>query len=195
MKTVLLALAVAVPALAFADDPAPYVLHNGRAAPARASGGRASGTRRAAGGKLSAPRPRGASGARRGLLGTAPVKNGAAGSGSGGGSGNGSSSNAPVQGPAVPGATILSAGVQPTVSDPGAHGVNPTTRGGVITLDPARAQDVGRSPGLAWGTPDASSARGRAGGNAVTPNSPGGGSPSPITTPQTSPPVVFDPSF
>jgi hypothetical protein len=174
MKTVLLAVAVAVPALAFADDPKPYVLVNGQhvnaagaARPAKKSAGPHARSF-AAGGAKRAPR---GSGAQRGFAGTRAASSG----GTGASGGTSPANNAPPP-YAQPGSVILSAGQQPTVSDPGKPGVNPAAAN-VIALDASKAQDVDRAPSVHLGPPDRAAAGG-AGGNGATSNSPGGFDPS-----------------
>ena len=159
MKLALIALAALVPALAFADDPAPYVLHEGRAANAPAGGSSASSktstfgtksirpgisagiaTKPAAGarasGSVRAFRSTHRSSGHHGMMGAAPT-------------GGGAATPAPSAPPAyaTPGAMIRTAGQQPVYSTPAGGGTHSVEGGGMITIDQSRANDVGRAPG------------------------------------------------
>ena len=91
-------------------------------------------------------------------------------------------SNAPAAAPAyaTPGAKILSEGQQPVYSNPGGGGTQSVNGGGFVAIEPGRANDVGRSPGITFGAPDRaqSSGTGSAGGSGGSSNGP-----------------AFDPSF
>jgi hypothetical protein len=182
MKLALLALAALAPATAFAEDPAPYVVHDGRAAapaqsntPARTPssfGSTAIHPRIVSGTASGAPAAgapaSGASGSnvrtfrsthssrRRGIMGAAPA-------GGAGGTPAAPASSAPPP-YAVPGAKIITQGQQPVYSTPSGGGTQSVQGGGFIAIDQSRANDVGRGPGISWGPPDKPPSTGNSGG-------------------------------
>jgi hypothetical protein len=224
MKIALLVLAALVPALASADDPKPYVLHDGIAVntPPNAAAAGTTATKRTSAFGTSAIRAgispgvapaaaTGTSGFRaargssrhRGVTGSAPTGGTGAGGGKSGGATTSSSAPPPF---AVPGAKILTAGQQPIYSDPGPTGIQSVNGGGFIAIDQSRANDVGRGGGgISWAPPDTPPSTGGsgAGGNAVTANGPVGGSASSAGAPRTAGSgnrgaqgaTGFDPSF
>lgn len=165
MRIALIALAGLLPALAAAQDPAPYVVHEGRAvraaqaAPARqtsaakqtsafgttaiqagvAPGGSSSAVAGPSGGGARAFRGVGRAFRNRGIAGSTP-----------------GTPPPPPSAPAyaVPGAKIIGAGQQPVYSAPGNGGTHSVEGGGFIAIDAARAHDVGRAPGITWAPPD-----------------------------------------
>jgi hypothetical protein len=205
MKLALIALAALVPALAFADDPAPYVLHEGRAANAPAGGSSASSktstfgtksirpgisagiaTKPAAGarasGSVRAFRSTHRSSGHHGMMGAAPT-------------GGGAATPAPSAPPAyaTPGAMIRTAGQQPVYSTPAGGGTHSVEGGGMIAIDQSRANDVGRAPGITWAPPDtppSAGAHSGGGGTGASSNGPAAGAASsnagaPTTAPTT----------
>jgi hypothetical protein len=176
MKSALIALAALVPALAFADDPAPYVVHEGRAVTRSQSAPSAPSAQRPSSFGTGAIRTQ-ISGGRSGAASTSSSSEAAfRGTPSRAVSGarafrstrhsgrRGITGTPPATSPApaadapppyaVPGAKILSAGHQPVYSDPGNGGMHSVEGGGFIAIDQARARDVGRTPGISWAPPD-----------------------------------------
>lgn len=78
------------------------------------------------------------------------------------------------------GAKIVSEGQPPVYSQAAGGGTHSVEGGGFIAMDPSKAQDVGRSPGVTWGRPDRAPSSAAAGGGGS-----GGSSNGP----------AFDPSF
>jgi hypothetical protein len=215
MKTALPALVVLVlvPALAFADDPKPYVLQGGRAVmthsntstsgtashavaaktpspPVAAashpgiSAGAGSSGRAAAGAATGRPAARAASRSRGRRGAAGPIP--AGGTAPGGGTGGTTSSQDSPPPYAAPGAMIRTAGQPPVYSNPGNGGTHSIEGGGFIAIDDRRAQDVARGPGVSWAPPDS-----KQGANAAS----GGGigsaiTANPGTNPLASPPTA-----
>jgi hypothetical protein len=94
--------------------------------------------------------------------------------------GSGSSSSNTPPGDAAVGSKILTLGQAPVYSNPGGGGTASVQGGGFVAIDPARANDVGRGPGITWGKPD----------NAPSSGASGGGSGA-----SSNGPAAFDPSF
>ncbi len=122
--------------------------------------------------------------ARRGITGSAPP--------------TGGSFPAPTPAPsaapgfATPGAKIITAGIQPTYSDPGNAGVHSVEGGGFIAIDKSRANDVGRSPASTWAPPDTPPSvnplmggKGGSGGSSNGPTPVGSGAGAPTGAPAT----------
>lgn len=210
MKIAGMALAALVAAPAFADDPKPYVLYNGRGAvapaaapaPSPAKGGGAgapSGSVLTAASQASTfgsstVRPSSYPGDPAAAAAAAMAAAGAASGSSAGQAVRGvkrhsakrgvakSSSrkadgDAPPPNYSKPGALIRTEGQLPIYTDPGNAGTHSVEGGGFVDIDPRRAKDVGRSPGVAWGAPDTPpsanpTSGGGAGGNGVTANGP-----------------------
>jgi len=200
MKIALLAVAALVPTLAFAESPKPYVVVNGHgagpsAAPAPAPSAGTSGA--AAGPYLTAATQASAFGANTvhpmSTVGD-PAAAAAAAAMAASGSGRGfrgvsrftgkrgvtraavrRAQDSPPPNYSKPGALIRTEGQLPIYTDPGNAGAHSVEGGSFVDIDPRRAKDVGRAPGIAWGAPDtppSANPTGAAGGNGVTANGP-----------------------
>lgn len=194
MKIAPIAGLLLLPALAFANGPARYVVHQGRhvSEPRGESPQRSFGFVGRTGG-------RGLSGGRGGASVFRGARSSAAASSGFGGfsralsgratafhfsttrsprrlsSVDGDGAGAPAW--ATPGALIRTAGQPPAYSNPGNGGLLSVEGGGFISIDQSRANDVGRSLGLTWGAPQRASTR-TGGGSGASSNGP-----------------AFDPSF
>lgn len=120
----------------------------------------------------------GVRGGRRGLIGGSSRSRGVA---TTGGSGGSTGNQAPPPYYDKPGALIRTAGQQPKYADPHDATTHAVDGGGFVTINDAKAHDVGRGPGITYGPPDKlpganpnSGSGSGAGGNAVTSNSKGG---------------------
>jgi hypothetical protein len=98
-----------------------------------------------------------------------------------GGSSGGSTGGADTTPPpnyTKPGALIRTEGQLPAYSDPGNARTTSVEGGSFVDIDPRKAKDVARAPGVAWGAPDTpptvnpTTGGGGAGGNGVTANGP-----------------------
>lgn len=203
MRKALVAFAVAIPALVWAEDRQPYVVHNGRgssapavAAPAAASnhplgaevrptgmGANAVTAAVAAAAAAGAPAPSAPTGQafvgggapRRGVVqrGSAAHRRGAV------RRATGDQTDAPPPYFDKPGALIRTEGQLPVYSDPGNARTHSVEGGGLVDIDQRKARDSGRAPGVHWGAPDTRppvNPGSGAGGNAVTANGPAPGS-------------------
>ena len=215
MKIALIALAALVPALASADDPAPYVLHEGIAvgADSSAAGGTSASRQPSAFGtsaihagvssgtppKAAAAAPKGAARAAagaRGFRGTGHSRHrGVMGASSTGGGGVPAPAPAAAPPYAAIGAKIISAGQPPVYSDPGNAGTHSVEGGGFIDINQSKAHDVGRAPGIAWAPPDTPpSANPTTGGSGGTGASANGPSPVNVPAPAVGAPAVAPPN-
>jgi hypothetical protein len=92
------------------------------------------------------------------------------------GGGTGSPAPAPsntTPGFATPGAKILTLGQAPVYSNAAGGGTASVSGGGFVAIDPTRATDVERGPGITWGTPDQTTASsGGGGGSGASSNGP-----------------------
>lgn len=205
MKITLLALAALVPALAYAEDPKPYVVYNGRgagpgaSAPAAAAAPASGGSGSAAGQYLTAATQASAFGANTVRPSATAGDPGAAAAAALAAAGAGQSfrgtarstnkrgvpraaarraQDSPPPNYSKPGALIRTEGQLPVYANPGNAGTHSVEGGSFVNIDPRRAKDVGRAPGISWGAPDTppsgnpASGSGSAGGNGVTANGP-----------------------
>lgn len=174
MKIPLIALAALIPALASAEDPKPYVVYQGRAvqsvlaapSPAAAPQANTAAARQVSAFGTSAFRP-GVSSGRSFAYTSAPASRGFRGMGRSSGR-RGIAGSTPIGSPApapapsdssplayaVPGAKILTAGLQPVYSEAKGGGTHSVEGGGFIAMDDSKAHDVGRAPGITWAPPD-----------------------------------------
>lgn len=196
MKTALLVACAALTAaaIASAEDSRPYVVNNGRAAPAAAPAAPAAPSARASSFGANAARPSivtpvsALAGANAGAA-AAPAENAVPrravrGASTRGGrrvtadtGGSGSGDQAPPPYFNKPGALIRTEGQLPQYSDPGNARTHSVEGGGFVDIDQRKARDSNRGPGVTLGAPDTRpSTNGSTGGMTITANGPAQGS-------------------